>query len=126
MLLRGAAALGRSRRALHPSGSVVVQCAVAASSSSSSPHARGYAANIPTGGATPTMPGAYCESTEVELGVDKRPVTIGFETGRVARLTDGAVVAHMGDSRVICAAVSAREPDPAASFFPLTVGGSAS
>ena len=69
----------------------------------------------------PTIAGATCESVEVELGREKSPVSVGFETGRVARLTDGAVLASMGDSRVICAAVAAREADPTATFFPLTV-----
>lgn len=67
------------------------------------------------------MAGAYCESAQVELGREKSPATVGFETGRVARLTNGAVIASMGDTRVICAAVAARVPDPDADFFPLTV-----
>ena len=33
----------------------------------------------------------------------------------------GAVMASMGDTRVMCAAVTAREPDPNASFFNLNV-----
>ena len=61
------------------------------------------------------------ESTSVELGLQKTESSVGFETGRLARLTDGAVLASMGDSRVLCAAVAAREPDPNAGFFPLTV-----
>ena len=57
----------------------------------------------------------------MSLGRDKVPVAFGFETGRIARLANGAVMASMGDTRVMCAAVTAREPDPNASFFNLNV-----
>ena len=73
------------------------------------------------GGCEPTFKGAYCESVAVELGTERTPVRVGFETGRVARLTDGAIVASMGDSRVICAAVCSRDENPDAGFFPLQV-----
>lgn len=84
---------------------------------------RGFASEVPVppGGAPPTIPGAYCESLDVELGSDRVPSTVGFETGRIARLTNGAVLASMGDTRVMCAAVCAREADPDASFHPLSV-----
>ena len=70
------------------------------------------------GGCEPTFKGAYCESVAVELGTERTPVRVGFETGRVARLTDGAIVASMGDSRVICAAVCSRDENLDAGFFP--------
>ena len=73
------------------------------------------------GGCEPTFKGANCESVAVELGTERTPVRVGFETGRVARLTDGAIVASMGDSRVICAAVCSRDDNPDAGFFPLQV-----
>ena len=57
----------------------------------------------------------------MSLGRDKVPVAFGFETGRIARLANGAVMASMGDTRVMCAAVTAREPDPNSSFFNLNV-----
>jgi hypothetical protein len=76
---------------------------------------------IPDGGCEPTFKGAYCESVAVELGTERTPVNVGFETGRVARLTNGAIIASMGDSRVICAAVCSRDEDPDAGFFPLQV-----
>ena len=65
--------------------------------------------------------GATCERVDVELGTARTRVTVGFETGRVARLANGAVVASMGDTVAMCAATTARQPDSDASFFPLSV-----
>ena len=65
--------------------------------------------------------GATCEGVDVELGTARTRATVGFETGRVARLANGAVVASMGDTVAMCAATTARHPDPDASFFPLSV-----
>eukprot|EP00227_Mantoniella_beaufortii_P019970 CAMPEP_0197599758 /NCGR_PEP_ID=MMETSP1326-20131121/32027_1 /TAXON_ID=1155430 /ORGANISM="Genus nov. species nov., Strain RCC2288" /LENGTH=152 /DNA_ID=CAMNT_0043166771 /DNA_START=65 /DNA_END=519 /DNA_ORIENTATION=+ len=118
LMLRGSAS--RLRRLLDPSAAAggahraVLQLTGGA---------RGYASEreMPSGGIKPTFAGAYCEGLQVELGQAKAEVSIGFETGRLARLTDGAVVASMGDSRVICTAVMAREPDPSANFLPLVV-----
>ena len=64
---------------------------------------------------------AIRESVSLKLGRDGVETAIAFETGRLARLADGAVMASMGDNRVMCAAVAAREPDPNAGFFPLNV-----
>ncbi|MGM0506129.1 MAG: polyribonucleotide nucleotidyltransferase [Bacteroidota bacterium] len=47
--------------------------------------------------------------------------TISLETGRLAKQADGAVVIRMGDTMVLCTAVSSKEPRPGQSFFPLTV-----
>lgn len=47
--------------------------------------------------------------------------TLSVETGRIARQADGAVVVRMGDTMVLCTAVSAKEPKPGQDFFPLTV-----
>src|SRR3954452_23628701 len=44
-----------------------------------------------------------------------------LETGRVARQADGAVWATYGDTTVLAAIVSAKEPKPGLDFFPLTV-----
>jgi len=46
---------------------------------------------------------------------------LSVETGRLAKQADGAVVVRMGDTMVICTAVSAKEPKPGMNFFPLTV-----
>jgi polyribonucleotide nucleotidyltransferase len=46
--------------------------------------------------------------------------TISMETGRLAKQADGAVVVRMGDTMVLCTAVSSKEPSDKP-FFPLTV-----
>lgn len=46
---------------------------------------------------------------------------LSIETGRIAKQADGAVVVKMGDTMVLCTAVSAKEPKPGQDFFPLTV-----
>ncbi|WP_420403023.1 polyribonucleotide nucleotidyltransferase [Nisaea sp.] len=44
-----------------------------------------------------------------------------LETGKVARQADGAVMATLGETTVLCTAVYARQPKPGVDFFPLTV-----
>ena len=44
-----------------------------------------------------------------------------LETGRIARQADGAVVASMGDIRVLATVVARRQAKPGQDFFPLTV-----
>ena len=51
-------------------------------------------------------------------GTDK---TISFETGRLAGLAGGAVLAQLGNSTVLVTATGAKSPRPGADFFPLTV-----
>jgi polyribonucleotide nucleotidyltransferase len=46
---------------------------------------------------------------------------VTIETGEIARQADGAVVVTMGDTVVLCTAVSRKEADPNKDFFPLTV-----
>lgn len=46
---------------------------------------------------------------------------LSVETGRIAKQADGSVVVRMGDTMVLCTAVSAKEPKPGQNFFPLTV-----
>lgn len=46
---------------------------------------------------------------------------LSIETGRIAKQADGSVVVRMGDTMVLCTAVSAKEPKPGQDFFPLTV-----
>ena len=69
----------------------------------------------------PVFAGATCERVDVELGTARTRTAVGFETGRVARLANGAVVASLGDTVAMCAATTARQPDPEASFLPLSV-----
>ncbi len=57
-------------------------------------------------------------SVEVDLGGGK---IITFETGKMAKQANGAVVVRSGDSVVLVSAVTAPQPKPGASFFPLTV-----
>jgi len=47
--------------------------------------------------------------------------TVTLETGELARQANGAVVASMGDTRVLVTAVARKEPTPGRDFFPLTV-----
>lgn len=52
------------------------------------------------------------------------PRRVTFESGRLARLTDGAVLAHVGDTVALCAATASRELDRASlvkGFVPLMV-----
>ena len=46
---------------------------------------------------------------------------LALEAGRIARQADGAVLASMGDTVVLCTAVGEAQPRPGADFFPLTV-----
>ncbi len=57
------------------------------------------------------------KTQEIELG-DK---TLKLETGRVARQADGAVLATMGETVVLCAVTAAKSVKPGQDFFPLTV-----
>ncbi len=47
--------------------------------------------------------------------------TLKFETGKVARQADGAVMVTYGESTVLCTVVSEKQPKPGFDFFPLTV-----
>ena len=44
-----------------------------------------------------------------------------LETGKIARQADGAVLASLGGTTVLCTAVGAKSARPGADFFPLTV-----
>jgi polyribonucleotide nucleotidyltransferase len=46
---------------------------------------------------------------------------LSFETGRVAKQADGAVLVQLGETMVLVAVVGAKEPSPGKDFFPLTV-----
>jgi polyribonucleotide nucleotidyltransferase len=54
---------------------------------------------------------------EVDLGGR----TVSFETGRMAKQANGAVVVRSGDSVVLVTACMANDPKVGANFFPLTV-----
>ena len=56
-------------------------------------------------------------SVSVEIG-DKE---ITFETGKLAKQADGAVVVRSGDTMVLATAVGRTEAREGADFFPLTV-----
>ncbi len=47
--------------------------------------------------------------------------TLSFETGRLAKQADGAILAQYGETMVLVAVVGAKEPMPGKDFFPLTV-----
>ncbi len=47
--------------------------------------------------------------------------TLTLETGKIARQADGAVVATLGETRVMAAATFAKQAKPGQDFFPLTV-----
>jgi len=53
--------------------------------------------------------------------LDVRGRTLTFETGKMARQADGAVVVQYGDTVVLATAVAAKNPKIGLDFFPLTV-----
>ena len=57
------------------------------------------------------------KKTEIEI----RGKKLTFETGKLAKQADGAVVAQYGDTIVLATAVSAKTPREGLDFFPLTV-----
>ena len=54
---------------------------------------------------------------EIELGGRN----LVFETGKIARQADGAVMVTYGETMVMCTAVGAKNPRADLDFFPLTV-----
>ena len=57
------------------------------------------------------------KTVEIEIGGK----TLKLETGRVARQADGAVLATLGETVVLCAVTAAKSVKPGQDFFPLTV-----
>src|SRR6184192_411533 len=57
------------------------------------------------------------KTVEIEWGGK----TLKLETGRVARQADGAVLATLGETVVLCAVTAARSVKEGQDFFPLTV-----
>ena len=61
------------------------------------------------------------EITRVEAEISTTDKTMSFETGKLAPLADGAVVARLGDTMVLATAVAAKKVKEGIDFFPLTV-----
>ncbi len=57
------------------------------------------------------------KTVEIELGGQ----TLKLETGKVARQADGAVIATLGETVVLCAVTAAKKVKEGQDFFPLTV-----
>src|SRR5438045_7870851 len=57
------------------------------------------------------------KTVEIEWGGK----TLKLETGRVARQADGAVLATLGETVVLCAVTAAKSVKPGQDFFPLIV-----
>jgi polyribonucleotide nucleotidyltransferase len=57
------------------------------------------------------------KTVEIELGGK----TLKLETGRIARQANGAVLATLGETVVLCAVTAAKTVKPGQDFFPLTV-----
>ncbi len=57
------------------------------------------------------------KTVEIELGGQ----TLKLETGRIARQANGAVLATLGETVVLCAVTAAKTVKPGQDFFPLTV-----
>src|SRR5215217_562253 len=57
------------------------------------------------------------KTVEIEWGGK----TLKLETGRVTRQADGAVLATLGETVVLCAVTAAKSVKPGQDFFPLTV-----
>src|SRR5438445_12982590 len=57
------------------------------------------------------------QRVEVEWGGRK----LSLETGRIARQSDAAVLAHYGETSVLATVVAEKEARPGIDFFPLTV-----
>src|SRR5919204_3358321 len=57
------------------------------------------------------------KTVEIEWG----DATLTLETGKVARQADGAVIATLGETVVLCAVTAAKSVKEGQDFFPLTV-----
>ncbi len=61
------------------------------------------------------------DATKVAGAISGTDETLSFETGKLAGLADGAVLASIGDTVVLVTATAARNAREGADFFPLTV-----
>ena len=53
--------------------------------------------------------------------LDWQGLNLKLETGMIARQSDGAVLATLGDTSVLCTVNASKESDPNLDFFPLSV-----
>jgi len=58
---------------------------------------------------------------EITKTIEWSGKTLELSTGKIARQADGAIMVKMGDSILLCTAVSAKEARDGIGFFPLTV-----
>ncbi len=56
-----------------------------------------------------------------EVKIDSSEKVMSFETGLLAPLADGAVVARIGDTMVLATAVASKGVREGIDFFPLTI-----
>jgi polyribonucleotide nucleotidyltransferase len=61
------------------------------------------------------------EAISVSAPISGTDRTLTFETGKLAKLADGAVLARIGDTVLLATATAARSVREGADFFPLTV-----
>ena len=61
------------------------------------------------------------EPTSVSRAIGGEGKVITLETGKLAQLADGAVVATLGDTMILVTATGSKSVRPGADFFPLTV-----
>ena len=66
-----------------------------------------------------SVPGAASDRTTVSLTVGDQEIS--FETGKLAKQADGAVVVRAGETMVLATAQGRMETREGADFFPLTV-----
>ena len=68
---------------------------------------------------------SYCKEKQVfqiyRKEIEWGGKTLTLETGKIARQADGAVLATLGETSVLCTAVAAKSARPGQDFFPLTV-----
>ena len=85
------------------------------------------AANDPRAGLKPTVRVIVLEPHIQEITMQQKVTAqiganqISIETGKIARLADGAVVVTCGDTMVLASAVSATAIKEGQDYFPLTV-----
>src|SRR3954453_5451265 len=81
----------------------------------------------------PTLAKAEWRNRHMAIATERQAhvsVTVGgreitFETGKLAKQADGAVIVRSGDTMVLATAQGRMEPREGADFFPLTVDGAA-
>src|SRR5580704_4287046 len=83
---------------------------------------RGVADNWELARGVPDQPrSVMSDAITVSAPISGTDRTLTFETGKLAQLADGAVVARIGDTVLLATATAARSVREGADFFPLTV-----